>query len=80
MKKIVTLLLGLTLLFSFTACSRNNGNADKGTDGIIEDAGNAANDVLNGAENAIDDVTGSNNNNNNSMNNSAQNTDTQNNN
>ena len=59
MKRVITLILGLMLVFSFVACSSNNGNADNGSDGIIEDAGNAVNDVLDGAENVVDDVTGS---------------------
>ena len=59
MKRVIALILGLMLVLSFAACSSNNGNADKGNDGIIEDAGNAVNDVLDGAENVVDDVTGS---------------------
>ena len=59
MKRVITLILGLMLVFSFAACSSNSGNADKGDDGIIEDAGNAVNDVLDGTENAVDDITGS---------------------
>ncbi len=68
MKKILTILVGVTMLLSFASCSRDSGNADKGNDGIIEDAGNAVNDVLDGAENAVDDVTGSNGGNNNNNN------------
>lgn len=72
MKKLVTLLVGIMMVFAFTACSSERGNTDKGNDGIIEDAGNAVNDALNGAENVIDDVTGSDNaNDNNAGNNKA---------
>lgn len=65
MKKIFTLLVSLAMVFAFTACSSNGGNADKGNDGMIQDAGDAVNDALDGAENVVDDVTGSDNNNNN---------------
>lgn len=66
MKKIITLLVTLSMMFAFTACSSKNSNADKGNDGIVQDAGNAVNDALDGAENVVDDVTGSDKNNNNS--------------
>ncbi len=61
MKKVIALIVGLMLILSFTACSSGSSNADKGNDGIIEDAGNAVNDTLDGAENVVDDITGSNN-------------------
>ena len=64
MKKVITLIVGLMLMFSFVACSSNSGNADKGNDGVIEDMGNAVNDTLDGAQNVVDDVTGSDNANN----------------
>lgn len=59
MKKIITLLVGITMMFAFTACSSKNSNADKGSDGLVQDAGDAADDVLDGAKDVVDDVTGS---------------------
>ena len=81
MKKILSVLIGVMMLVSFASCSRDNSNADKGDDGIIDDAGNAVNDVLDGAENVVDDVTGSDGGNNQEKNNSNNNnmTDNQNN-
>lgn len=61
MKKLLTLMLSALMLMGCVACSKNTGNADKGNDGIIEDAGKSTNDVLNGAEDVVDDVTGSDN-------------------
>ena len=76
MKKIFAVLMGLMILLSSTACSRDTSNADKGDDGMIEDAGNAVDEVLDGAENVVDDVTGSDggSNNNNKVDNNADKT------
>ena len=73
MKKILSVLVGIVMVLSFASCTRNNTNADRGNDGMIEDAGNAVNDVLDGAENVVDDVTGSNGGNNNENNTNNQN-------
>ena len=73
MKKILSVLVGIVMMLSFASCTRNNTNADRGNDGMIEDAGNAVNDVLDGAENVVDDVTGSNGGNNNENNTNNQN-------
>ena len=80
MKKILSVLVGIVMMLSFASCTRNNTNADRGNDGMIEDAGNAVNDVLDGAENVVDDVTGSNggNNNQDNANNSGMNDNNQN--
>lgn len=80
MKKILSVLVGIVMMLSFASCTRNNTNADRGSDGIIDDAGNAVNDVLDGAENVVDDVTGSNggNNNQDNANNSGMNDNNQN--
>ena len=80
MKKILSVLVGIVMVLSFASCTRNNTNADRGSDGIIDDAGNAVNDVLDGAENVVDDVTGSNggNNNQDNANNSGMNDNNQN--
>ena len=80
MKKILSVLVGIVMMLSFASCTRNNTNADRGNDGMIEDAGNAVNDVLDGAENVDDDVTGSNggNNNQDNANNSGMNDNNQN--
>ena len=80
MKKILSVLVGIVMMLSFASCTRNNTNADRGNDGIIDDAGNAVNDVLDGAENVVDDVTGSNggNNNQDNANNSGMNDNNQN--
>ncbi len=74
MKKILSVLVGIIMVLSFASCTRNNTNADRGNDGMVDDAGNAVNDVLDGAENVVDDVTGSNGGNN-SQNDGTNNTD-----
>ncbi len=56
MKKILAIVMTASLLLAVTACS-TNGKSNTG--GVAEDAGNAVNDVLNGAEDVVDDVTGS---------------------
>jgi len=59
MKKVLSVLVGVAMLVCLVSCSRDKSNADKGNDGIIEDAGNAVDDALDGAENVVDDMTGS---------------------
>ncbi len=66
MKKIITLVAALSVLLTFTACSSNRGTDGKNDGGMMQDAGNAVNDVLDGAENVVDDMTGSNKNDTNS--------------
>ncbi len=62
MKKIITLAAIVSVLLAFTACTANNTDDGKAKSGAMPSAGSAVNDVLDGAENVVDDMTGSNNN------------------
>lgn len=56
MKKILALLVCVLMLFSLVACADDNGNADEGNDGVVDEA---ADDADEGAadEGAVDDKT-----------------------
>lgn len=55
MKKILALLVCVLMLFSLVACADDNGNADEGNDGVVDEAADKA-DEGTADEGAIDDA------------------------
>lgn len=56
MKKILALMVCVLMLFSMAACANDDGNVDEGKDGVVDEAGDNA-DEGQADEGAVDDVT-----------------------